>query len=72
MARASHGSPWTYDRHVPIFVMGPGISTALVEELVSPESIARTLAARLGITAPAEAHPSTLPGVAGASECGAR
>ncbi len=50
---ASHGSPWRYDTHVPIFFAGFGIKGgAALTRPVTPYDIAPTLAARLGLKPP--------------------
>src|SRR5262249_2720273 len=38
-ARTSHGTPFIYDRHVPILMRGPGIAPGVYVEDVSPEDI---------------------------------
>ncbi|HJT65053.1 MAG TPA: alkaline phosphatase family protein [Pyrinomonadaceae bacterium] len=49
---ATHGSPYTYDTHVPTILMGPGIVPGRYLEPASPADIAPTLSALLHITAP--------------------
>ncbi|NIM16085.1 MAG: hypothetical protein GTO45_29130 [Candidatus Aminicenantes bacterium] len=49
---AMHGSPLSYDVHVPVFFCGPGIKKRAVYRLVSPRDIAPTVALKLGIEAP--------------------
>jgi arylsulfatase A-like enzyme len=49
----SHFSPWTYDRHVPMLFMGPGIRPGRYDGTVAPIDIAPTLAALLDIQTPA-------------------
>lgn len=49
----THGSPWQYDRQVILMVGGPGIPQGNSATAVSPAQIAPTLAALLGIRAPA-------------------
>ena len=63
---AMHGSPWDYDTHVPIVFAGPGIEPASVKRLVHPVDVAPTLAALLGLPAPAAAQGSALVEVTGA------
>jgi predicted AlkP superfamily pyrophosphatase or phosphodiesterase len=58
-----HGSPWSYDQHVPIIFAGPGIAAAKISRLVHPIDVAPTLAALLNIPAPAAAQGSVLPEV---------
>lgn len=43
-----HGSPYDYDRHVPIVFVGPGIPSGRFNEPAGPEDIAPTLATILG------------------------
>lgn len=49
---AMHGSPYSYDNHVPVFFSGPGIPRKVVYRAVSPLDIAVTVALKLGIEAP--------------------
>ncbi len=49
---AMHGSPYSYDTHVPIMFAGPGIGNKKVNRLVGPEDIAATVATYLGTPAP--------------------
>lgn len=53
----SHGTPYLYDRTVPLFVRAPGRVRAgrVVEEPVSVRAFARTLASLLGVAPPAAA-----------------
>lgn len=49
----THGSPWHYDRHVPLMLMGNGIKKGWVEDReVSPACIASTVCELLGIDYP--------------------
>jgi predicted AlkP superfamily pyrophosphatase or phosphodiesterase len=48
----THGSPFHYDRWVPMILMGPGIQAGKVEEKVRPMDLAPTLAALAGIPYP--------------------
>ena len=50
-----HGSPWRYDTHVPIIFAGQGIDAQKIHRLVHPVDVAPTIAALLGMTAPASA-----------------
>ena len=52
---ATHGSPYSYDTHVPMIIMGPGITPGRYLEPASPADIAPTLSALLRITAPSSA-----------------
>jgi hypothetical protein len=49
---AMHGSPYSYDTFVPVLCAGNGLGAAKIERPVEPASIAPTIAAVLGITAP--------------------
>ncbi len=55
-----HGSPWRYDTHVPIIFAGQGIDAQIINRLVHPVDVAPTIAAFLGMTAPAAAKGSLL------------
>jgi hypothetical protein len=46
----SHGTPYNYDQHVPLFFMGYGIQPGEYFEAVTPADIAPTLAALTGVT----------------------
>jgi len=52
---ATHGSPYSYDTHVPLIIMGSGITPGRYFEPASPADIAPTLAAVLRITSPSNA-----------------
>lgn len=45
-----HGTPWNYDQHVPLLLMGFGIRPGQYYEAATPADIAPTLAALCGIT----------------------
>jgi predicted AlkP superfamily pyrophosphatase or phosphodiesterase len=49
---ATHGSPWRYDRHVPIVFAGNRIKGKRISRPVTPYDIAATLSNLLGIEAP--------------------
>lgn len=49
-----HGTPYLYDRHVPMMIMGPGVEAGLVTEPVSVVDLAPTLAGLLGVPIPAD------------------
>jgi hypothetical protein len=49
---ATHGSPYSYDTHVPTIIMGPGVNAGRYLEPASPTDIAPTLSAVLRITPP--------------------
>jgi predicted AlkP superfamily pyrophosphatase or phosphodiesterase len=50
--RATHGSPYSYDTHVPTIIMGAGVTPGVYLEAASPADIAPTLCALLRITPP--------------------
>jgi len=53
----SHGTPYRYDTHVPVVLMGPGIAAGEYLAPITPLDIAPTLAALAGITLPnAQGH----------------
>lgn len=54
----AHGSPFVYDRDVPVLVRGPGVSHGRVTEPVAQARVAATLAHLLGVPAP---HPGERP-----------
>jgi arylsulfatase A-like enzyme len=49
---ATHGSPYSYDTHVPTIIMGAGVNAGRYLEAATPADIAPTLSALLRITAP--------------------
>jgi len=60
-AGTSHGSPHDYDRDVPLVFMGPGVEPGQVVGRAAPVDIAPTLAAELGVAAPAGLDGRVLP-----------
>lgn len=48
----THGSPYSYDTHVPLIIMGKGITSGRYTEAATPADIAPTLAALLRVNAP--------------------
>jgi predicted AlkP superfamily pyrophosphatase or phosphodiesterase len=64
---ASHGSPWSYDTHVPLIFMGPGIERVHSARAVHPRDAAPTMSAYLGIEAPNRSSGEPLAEVLG--EC---
>ena len=61
---ATHGSPWHYDRHVPVVFAGSDLKSARVSRAVTPYDIAATLSNRLNIEAPSGSIGEVLPEVA--------
>ena len=49
---ATHGTPYAYDAHVPLILMGPGIAAGRHHQAVSLNDLAPTLAAMLDIEPP--------------------
>ncbi len=49
---ATHGSPYSYDTHVPLIIMGGGVAPGSYLQAATPADIAPTLAAVLGVQAP--------------------
>jgi len=50
-----HGSPWSYDTHVPILMAGPGVRKGTYADPAAPRDIAPTLAELLGTASPSAA-----------------
>ena len=48
----SHGQPWSYDSHVPVIWMGPGIEPGRISRRVETVDVAPTIAAYLGVKYP--------------------
>ncbi len=59
----NHGSPWEYDRQVPVLMWGAAIERRVSEDPRNALQLAATLAALLGIPSPREAAEGPLPGV---------
>jgi predicted AlkP superfamily pyrophosphatase or phosphodiesterase len=57
----THFSPWAYDRHVPILLMGLGIKAGRYNENVQVNDIAPTLATLLDIQTPSGSSGRVLP-----------
>jgi hypothetical protein len=49
----THGSPWHYDTHVPLMLVGSGVEKGEHRRQVSPACIASTVAHLVGVDAPA-------------------
>jgi predicted AlkP superfamily pyrophosphatase or phosphodiesterase len=60
-----HGSPWSYDTHVPVIFAGPGVQPGFTHRRVQPADVAPTLAALVGMSPPASAQGVVLPEVFG-------
>jgi hypothetical protein len=48
----THGSPWQYDTHVPLLLLGAGIRPGQYDRPVSPASIAATIARMVHVDTP--------------------
>jgi predicted AlkP superfamily pyrophosphatase or phosphodiesterase len=59
-AGTDHGSPWTYDTHVPLLWLGPGIAPGVYQEPAAVADLAPTLSALLGIPSPGGAQGRVL------------
>ena len=55
-----HGSPWSYDTHVPIIFAGGQISSKIIHRAVQPADVAPTLSALMGMSPPASAQGTVL------------
>ncbi|MEZ4288317.1 MAG: alkaline phosphatase family protein [Polyangiales bacterium] len=56
----SHGSPWSYDQFVPVAVFGDGIPHLESNDPIDMIAVTPTIAALLGIQAPAQATTTAL------------
>ncbi len=52
---STHGSPYSYDTHVPLIIMGRDIAPGRYSQAATPADIAPTLASVLGVQAPSNA-----------------
>jgi arylsulfatase A-like enzyme len=59
----NHGTPWDYDRRVPVLMWGAAIERRTSPEVVDVLRVATTLAALLDLPAPTNAPNDPLPGV---------
>jgi hypothetical protein len=59
----NHGTPWDYDRRVPVLMWGAAVERRTSQEVYDVLRVATTLAALLNVPAPAGAPGSPLPGV---------
>jgi predicted AlkP superfamily pyrophosphatase or phosphodiesterase len=57
---AMHGSPWSYDTHVPMLLLGAGIRPGAYERPVAVADLAPTIAALLQIERPARSVATLL------------
>jgi arylsulfatase A-like enzyme len=49
---ATHGSPYLYDSHIPLIIMGPGIRPGIYRSEVALNDLAPTLATILDVETP--------------------
>jgi len=66
---SSHGSPYLYDRGVPLIFMGPGVTGGVSDSVARTVDLAPTLAGLLGIAMPddLDGRVLTIPGLIPAS-----
>ncbi|HXC51659.1 MAG TPA: alkaline phosphatase family protein [Candidatus Limnocylindrales bacterium] len=55
-----HGTPWDYDTFVPLIFCGPGVPHAVIDRRVDATDVAPTIAALIGVPAPARATGDVL------------
>lgn len=60
---ATHGSPYYYDRHVPLIFLGSSIPAGVSDERAATVDVAPTLARLAGVRAPEDLDGRVLPGV---------
>jgi hypothetical protein len=61
----THGSPYYYDRHVPLIFLGAGIDAGVSAERVATVDVAPTLARLAGVPAPDDLDGRVIPEVVG-------
>ncbi|MCG6925062.1 MAG: alkaline phosphatase family protein [Acidobacteria bacterium] len=59
-AGTTHGTPWSYDTHIPLMLMGPGIQPGRYHRAVLLNDLAPTQATILGVEAPSGASGHAL------------
>ncbi len=52
---SAHGSPWTYDSHVPVILSGAGVRSGVVHRRVETVDVAATIAAKMRAKMPSGA-----------------
>ena len=55
VSTATHGTPYSYDTHVPLIIMGGGVTPGRYRVPATPADIAPTLASLLGVQPPSSA-----------------
>ena len=48
----THGSPWQYDTHVPLLILGTAIKSGTYDRSVSPACLASTIADLVQVDSP--------------------
>jgi hypothetical protein len=61
-AGTNHGTPWPYDRQVPVIFWGAGVSKTMPATPLSALRIAPTISALLRVPPPSTAREPALPG----------
>jgi predicted AlkP superfamily pyrophosphatase or phosphodiesterase len=61
---STHGSPYTYDTHVPLMILGRGIKPGKYFQNVCPADLAPTLCAQIGVAQPSACDGTILPALA--------
>jgi hypothetical protein len=56
----SHGTPWNYDSHVPVILMGPWVKTGKYNDRIAVNDIAPTLTTLLEVELPGRAFGRVL------------
>lgn len=69
---SQHGSPYMYDRHVPVFFMGPGVEPQVVSRQIETIDVAPTIAAYMKIKFPSGSRGRLLGEVLGDYQGGLR
>ena len=59
----THGTPYSYDTHVPLMLAGPGIEPRRVDRPIAPRDLAPTLSAWLRVPLPSGSVGDVLPEV---------
>jgi arylsulfatase A-like enzyme len=59
-ANATHGTPYGYDAHIPLILMGPGIVPGRYRDHVALQDLAQTLAAVVEVEPPSGAQGRVL------------
>ena len=57
---ATHGSPWPYDTHVPLMLLGAGVRPGVYHQQCSPANLGPTLARLLDLEMPMHAVESPI------------